>query len=94
LATVPGERNVGEHQMVVVQHRYGALGGKVRGSIGADGGDEAQLLLLDHAPHVGRQNAHGMSLGSERTVLLTAATFGPVSAGWLKCNQCRGPTFL
>src|ERR1041385_1724453 len=54
-----GRPDVGEHQVVVVPHRGGALGRKVRRAVGTYSGDEAQALFLDDPLHVGGQNAPG-----------------------------------
>jgi hypothetical protein len=46
--------DVGEDEVVIVQNANGPLGGKVRGAVVAEGGDESQPLLLDQFLHLVR----------------------------------------
>src|SRR5215470_16452509 len=57
-----GRANIREHQMFIVPGSSGSLGGEIGGAVWADGGNEAQLLFVDHASHVVCQDAHRASL--------------------------------
>src|SRR5215472_19336035 len=56
-----GRANIREHQMFIVPGSSSSLGGEIGRAVWADGGNEAQLLFVDHASHVVCQDAHRVS---------------------------------
>src|SRR5437762_3286524 len=55
----PRRAEVGEHEVVAVPHRRGALRRQVRRAVWADGRDEAQFGV-HHAAHVVSEDAHDL----------------------------------
>src|SRR5215472_17510504 len=56
-----GRANIREHQMLIVPGSSSSFGGEIGRAVRTDGGDEAQLLFVDHPSHIVCQNAHRVS---------------------------------
>src|SRR5215467_9993952 len=56
-----GRANIRKHQMLIVPGSSSSFGGEIGRAVRTDGGDEAQLLFVDHASHIVCQDAHRVS---------------------------------
>src|SRR5215469_1622805 len=59
--------DVGEDQVIIIPHGGSPLRREIGRAIRADGGNEPELLLLDHSPHISRKNAHRIRLLALKT---------------------------
>ena len=53
-----GRTDVGENQVLIIPNRGSTFWEEIRRAVGTDSRDETQLLFIDHAHHVVRQNSH------------------------------------